>query len=36
MILTGLLRGEMGFEGVVITDSMAMKAISPTLSPMVS
>ncbi|MBI2266873.1 MAG: beta-N-acetylhexosaminidase [Armatimonadetes bacterium] len=27
-ILTGLLRGKMGFGGVVITDSMAMKAIS--------
>lgn len=26
--LTGLLRKEMGFEGVIITDSMAMKAIA--------
>lgn len=27
-ILTGLLRNKMGFDGLIITDSMAMKAIS--------
>ena len=27
-ILTGLLRGEMGFEGIIYTDSMSMHAIS--------
>ncbi|GAA0521805.1 beta-N-acetylhexosaminidase [Deinococcus depolymerans] len=26
-VLTGLLRGEWGFEGVIVTDSMGMKAI---------
>ncbi|WP_162605919.1 glycoside hydrolase family 3 protein [Jiangella aurantiaca] len=29
-VLTGLLRGELGFDGVVVTDSMAMDAIRDT------
>jgi beta-N-acetylhexosaminidase len=29
-VLTGLLRGEMGFDGVVVTDSMNMAAITNT------
>ncbi|WP_170287438.1 glycoside hydrolase family 3 protein [Halioglobus maricola] len=33
-ILTDLLRGELGFEGVVITDAMDMGAISQMLSPL--
>ena len=32
-ILTGLLREKMGFNGVIITDSMAMKAISDNYGP---
>ncbi len=32
-ILTGLLRGEMGFDGLIFTDSMAMHAISKTWPP---
>ena len=32
-ILTELLREKMGFEGVIITDSMAMKAISDNYGP---
>jgi beta-N-acetylhexosaminidase len=32
-VLTGLLREEMGFEGLIITDSMAMHGITERLSP---
>jgi beta-N-acetylhexosaminidase len=32
-ILTGLLRGELEFDGVVITDALNMKAISDSFSP---
>ncbi|MBN1476250.1 hypothetical protein JXA47_05825 [Candidatus Sumerlaeota bacterium] len=32
-VLMGLLRGEMGFEGLIITDSMAMRGITERLSP---
>ena len=30
-ILTGLLRGELGFQGLVITDALEMKAVSETV-----
>ena len=33
VILTDLLRGEMGFTGVVVTDAMNMKGISDNYSP---
>lgn len=32
-IVTGLLRGELGFRGLVYTDSMAMRAVSELLPP---
>src|SRR6185436_10343896 len=32
-IVTGLLRGEMKFQGLVFTDSMGMDAIAKRLSP---
>jgi len=32
-IVTGLLRGEMGFDGLVYTDSMGMQAVADMLSP---
>lgn len=32
-ILTGLLRGEWGYSGVIVTDSMGMKAIANNYSP---
>jgi beta-N-acetylhexosaminidase len=32
-VLTGLLRGEMGFDGLIITDSMEMHGITERLSP---
>jgi beta-N-acetylhexosaminidase len=32
-ILEGLLRGEMGFDGLVFTDSMSMEAITRRMSP---
>ena len=32
-IITGLLRGELGFEGVVITDALGMDAIQKHFSP---
>jgi beta-N-acetylhexosaminidase len=32
-VLTGLLRGELGFEGIVFTDSMSMHAISRRFTP---
>ena len=32
-IVTGLLRGEMGFDGLIYTDSMRMRAISELMSP---
>lgn len=33
LVLTGLLRQELGFKGVIITDDMEMKAISDRYSP---
>ena len=33
-ILTGILRGDMGFEGVIITDAMDMDAIAKHFDPM--
>ncbi len=33
LVLTGLLRRELGFEGVVITDALNMKAITGTVGP---
>ena len=33
-LITGLLRGEMGFDGVVITDSMKMGAIADHFDPL--
>jgi beta-N-acetylhexosaminidase len=32
-ILTGLLRGEWGYSGVIVTDSMGMKAMADNYSP---
>jgi len=32
-IVTGLLRGEMGFDGLVYTDSMGMQAVADMLDP---
>jgi beta-N-acetylhexosaminidase len=32
-VLTGLLREEMGYDGIIITDSMAMKAIADNYGP---
>ena len=32
-IVTGLLRGQMGFNGLIYTDSMRMRAISELMSP---
>jgi beta-N-acetylhexosaminidase len=32
-ILSGLLRGEWGYQGVIVTDSMGMKAIADNFSP---
>ena len=31
--MTGLLRGEMGYNGVIISDAMDMRAISERLTP---
>lgn len=33
-ILTGILRGDMGFDGVILTDAMDMDAISKNFDPM--
>ncbi len=32
-LLTDILRGELGFEGVIITDSMEMQAITDAYTP---
>lgn len=32
-MVTGLLRGELGFDGLVYTDSMSMHAVSKMLPP---
>jgi len=32
-ILTGLLRGDMGYEGVIVSDAMDMRAISERMTP---
>ena len=32
-VVTGLLRGELGFEGLIYTDSMSMHAVAKTLPP---
>jgi beta-N-acetylhexosaminidase len=32
-VLTGLLRGELGFDGVVVSDALEMRAVSGTVGP---